>query len=163
MSKGERTCLGAACRRAAHKLRASSHAWGSSQKNFDNTGAVVCDSTRASHLCACTGAVKDQKANATLTELNLWNNRVGDGGASALADALKATVLTCKKCVFTACVCFHCKCRFTKSCEELASSTCSAVCVATFVIFLVTCRNTFKQVCGAGSACEFFSSSCAAQ
>ena len=109
------------------------------------------------------GAVTDQKANASLTTLILDNNRVGDGGAAALADALKATVVTCKKRVFTACVCCHCKCRFTKSCEELESSTCSAVCVATFVIFLVTCRNTFKQVCGAGSAREFFSSSCVAQ
>ena len=33
------------------------------------------------------GAVKDPEANATLTELNLYNNRVGDAGASALADA----------------------------------------------------------------------------
>ena len=43
------------------------------------------------------GAVKDQKANATLTALSLFVNRVGDGGAAALADALKATVLTCSQ------------------------------------------------------------------
>ena len=49
------------------------------------------------------GAVKDQKANATLTALILNDNRVGDGGAAALADALKATVLTCKKCVQGVC------------------------------------------------------------
>ena len=41
--------------------------------------------------------MKDQKANATLTVLNLSSNIVGDGGAAALADALKATVLACKK------------------------------------------------------------------
>ena len=83
------------------------------------------------------GAVKDQKANATLTVLNLGGSKVEDAGASALADALKSTALTSKKCVFRACVCRHCTCRFTKSCEELESSTCSAICVATFVIFLV--------------------------
>ena len=79
--------------------------------------------------------VQYQKANATLTKLNINENSVGDGGASALADALKATVLTCKKCVFRTLSPFYRKCRFTKSCEELESSTCSAVCVGTFVIF----------------------------
>ena len=43
------------------------------------------------------GAVKDQKANTTLTKLNLFKNRVGDAGAAALAEALKATVLTCSQ------------------------------------------------------------------
>ena len=50
------------------------------------------------------GAVTDHKANATLTELNLYDNRVGDAGATALAEALRATVLTCEKCVFRVCV-----------------------------------------------------------
>ena len=80
------------------------------------------------------GAVKDHKANTSLTELTLGGNGVGDAGAAALAGALQATVLTCKKCVFRACVCCHSKCRFTKSSPELASSTCCAVCVAAFVI-----------------------------
>ena len=83
------------------------------------------------------GAVKEHKANTSLTTLWLHNNKVGDVGAAALAQALQATVLTCKKCVFRACVRCHRKCRFTKSCEELASSTCCAACVAAFVeIFL---------------------------
>ena len=47
------------------------------------------------------GAVTDQKANTSLTELYLNGSRVGDAGAAALADALQATVWTCKKCVFS--------------------------------------------------------------
>ena len=47
-------------------------------------------------------SVKDHKANTSLTALNLQFNKVGDNGATALADALKAAVLTCKKCVFRA-------------------------------------------------------------
>ena len=43
------------------------------------------------------GAVKDQKAKTTLTELCLYGNKVGDAGATALAEALKATVLTCSQ------------------------------------------------------------------
>ena len=39
--------------------------------------------------------VQDHKANTSLTELNLWNNKVGDAGATALAEAVKATVLMC--------------------------------------------------------------------
>ena len=65
------------------------------------------------------GAVTDQKANTSLTALHLDGNRVGDAGATALAEALKATVLTCKKCVFRACVRYHRKCCFTESSEEL--------------------------------------------
>ena len=86
---------------------------------------------------ASMGAVKDHKANTSLTFLGLWNNNVGDAGAAALAESLQATVLTCKKCVFRESVRCHRKCRFTKSSEELASSTCSAVCVAVFLILLV--------------------------
>ena len=40
------------------------------------------------------GAVKVQKKNTTLTELNLAGNRVGDAGATALAEALKPTFLS---------------------------------------------------------------------
>ena len=39
-------------RAVAHKLPAPSHAW-SCRQNFDRTGAVVCDSTRAA-ICALT-------------------------------------------------------------------------------------------------------------
>ena len=83
------------------------------------------------------GSVKDHKANATLTKLSLFKNRVGDAGATALAEALKAPVLTCEKCVFRACVRCHRKCCFTESSEEWASSTCCALCVAAFVFFVV--------------------------
>ena len=47
------------------------------------------------------GSVNDHEANGTLTKLILYVNRVGVAGASALADALQATVLTYKKCVFS--------------------------------------------------------------
>ena len=50
---------------------------------------------------------KNSKANSSLTELNLWNNGVGDAGAVALAEALKATVVTCShELREDACVCF---------------------------------------------------------
>ena len=116
----------------AHTSRVSSHAF-SSQNDFDHAGAVVCDSTRCSHLRACMGAVTDQKANATLTVLDLRDNSVGDGGAAALANALKATVFDVQE----VCVRCHRKCRCTKSSEELASSTCCAACVAAFVEFFL--------------------------
>ena len=105
----------------------------SSQINFDHARAVVCDSTRAATCALAWVLLKDQKANATLTVLNLEHNRVGDAGAAALADALQATVLTSKKCVFRACVRCHCRCRFTKSSAEWASSTFLAGCVLVFV------------------------------
>ena len=115
-----------------HTLRASSHEFPCRQ-NFDRSGAVV-EHHACSHLRAGTGAVKDHTANTSLTVLWLERNEVGDAGAAALADALQAMVLTCRKCVFRACVCCHRKCPFTKSCQELASSTCWAVCVAAFLI-----------------------------
>ena len=105
---------------------------------------------------ASMGVVTDQKANTSLTALNLRDNNVGDAGAAALADALQARVLTCKKCVFRACVRCHRKCRFTESSEELASSTCCAVYVAAFL--LVVWRKTFTHVCVAGIARRLFSS-----
>ena len=119
----------------AHQLCTSSHAF-LLRQNFDHTGAVVWQQQACSHLRASMGAVKDHKANANLTAVYLESNKVGDPGAAALADALQATVLTCKKCVFRACVRCHRKCCFTESSEELASSTCCAVCVAAFVIFV---------------------------
>ena len=104
------------------------------------------------------GAVKDHQANTSLTKLFLDGNKVGDAGAAALADALQATVLTCGQELFQSCVsCYH-RCRFTKSSEELASSTCSAMCVAAFVILLVVSRRTFIDVCVARIARRLFSS-----
>ena len=47
------------------------------------------------HICAplcVVAAVNDHKANTTLTELWLGSNGVGNAGATALADALQATV-----------------------------------------------------------------------
>ena len=87
------------------------------------------------------GVVTEQKANTTLTLLYLAHNRVGDAGAVALADALQATVLTCKKCVFTACVRFHRKCLFTESSEELASSAFFGNTRCVLCYFLVSCRK----------------------
>ena len=46
------------------------------------------------------GAVKDHKGNTSLTVLNLYGNNVGDAGAAALAQAVKATVLTCESYLF---------------------------------------------------------------
>ena len=40
-------------------------------------------------------SAKHIQANSALTELNLYGNRVGDAGAVALAEALKALVVTC--------------------------------------------------------------------
>ena len=88
---------------------------------------------RLDAVVSVNAAVKDHQANTSLIELNLDNNKVGDAGATALADALQATVLTCKKCVFRACVRCHRKCRFTKSSAEWASSTFLAECVLVFV------------------------------
>ena len=82
------------------------------------------------------GAVTDQKANATLTVLDLRDNSVGDGGAAALADALKATVLTCKKCVFRARVRCHRKCCFTESSEELGVVNLLCIVRCGFCVFL---------------------------
>ena len=41
------------------------------------------------------GALRNQKASTTLEVLNLGGNNVGDLGADAIAEALKAGVLTC--------------------------------------------------------------------
>ena len=43
-------------------------------------------------LTSVVAAVQDQKANRALTTLDLRYNDVGDAGAAALAEALKATV-----------------------------------------------------------------------
>ena len=120
-------------------LRASSHAF-LCRQNFDRTGAVVWSTTHAA-TCASMGAVKDHKGNTSLTVLWLERNKVGGAGAAALAKALQATVLTCKKCVFRASVCCHSKCHFAKSSEELVSSTCLAVCALLVLKLMVSEPN----------------------
>ena len=54
-------------------------------------------------LCVV-AAVNDHKANTTLTKLSLRSNEVGNAGATALAAALEATVLTCES-VVVECMC----------------------------------------------------------
>ena len=90
------------------------------------------------HICAplcVVAAVNDHQANTTLTELYLRSNGVGNAGATALADALQATVLTCEQSLSSACACCCHRCPFTKWCKELASSTCCAICLAASVFF----------------------------
>ena len=73
------------------------------RSNHFLTLAQVCKS-RAAQLCirsakpACSQALastvwKYQKANATITKIQLWGNKIGDGGAIALAESLKVTLL----------------------------------------------------------------------
>ena len=81
-------------------------------------------------------AVQDQKANAILTALNLRDNHVGDAGATALADALQATVSACGHTAFQECAsCCH-RCCFARWSEQLASPSCCAVCVVFFFLCL---------------------------
>ena len=137
LTEGKRTCSGTQDSKS-HANCAHLHTHFLADKTL--TALVqwcVCEHHACSHLRAGIGAVKDHKANTSLTTLTLDCNEVGDAGAAAFAKALQATVLTCKKCVFRACVCCQCKCRFTKSSEELASTTCFAVRVAAFVTLLV--------------------------
>ena len=75
------------------------------------------------------------KANKTLTRLTLHNNKVGHAGATALADALQATVSACGHKAFQECAsCCH-RCCFARWCEQLASPSCCAVCLAVFFCF----------------------------
>ena len=101
-------------------------------------------------------AVWHCKANTTLTSLEIGWNNMGDAGAVALADSVKVRVLSCEDCVFRACACCYRKCRFTKSSQEFASSSCCAVCVPVFVILLVASRKSFTQVCGVGGVRGLF-------
>ena len=85
------------------------------EKNLDYAGAVVCDSMHAatSALAWVVAAVEHCKANTSLTKLSLVDNKVGDAGATALADALQATVLTCGQQLFRACAGCCNGCRFS--------------------------------------------------
>ena len=53
----------------------------------------VIPTTRA--LWSARNASAAQKANHTITELRLEWNKIGDGGAVALADAVKALIMMC--------------------------------------------------------------------
>ena len=77
-------------------------------------------------------AVQDQKANATLTELSLKSNKVGEARATALADALQATVSACGHTAFQECASCCQRYCFAQWCEQLASPSCCAVSVAVF-------------------------------
>ena len=74
--------------------------------------------TACMHAATCAlawvvAAVEHCKANTSLTVLYLAENKVGAAGATALADALQATVLTCGQHLFRACAYCHRKCRFS--------------------------------------------------
>ena len=59
--------------------------------------SLVSQNTRRTHLSR---SVKDHKGNTSLTDLSLGGNKVGDASATALAEAVKATVLTCQLYLF---------------------------------------------------------------
>ena len=66
---------------------------------------MACSRSRALGLVL--PVFQNSKANSSLAVLDLTNNRVGAAGAVALAEALKATVVTCShELREDACVCF---------------------------------------------------------
>ena len=85
-------------------------------------------------LACRVASVKDHKGNAFLTKLDLSKNKVGDAGATALAEAVKATVLMCVQWLFRARAGCCNGCRFAEWCKQLASLSCRAVCFAPFVL-----------------------------
>ena len=67
--------------------------------NWEEVGRRSCsvgDRTLVPSGVGCR-AVQYQEANRALDTLYLTHNNVGDAGAAALAEALKATVLTCSQ------------------------------------------------------------------
>ena len=93
---GERTCLG-----TTNKTRSRTHVARILTRFSLRTKLWLhwCSGVgqhRCSHLRASMGGVNDHKANTFLTKLNLDGNKVGDSGATALAQAVKATVATCE-------------------------------------------------------------------
>ena len=117
-------------------------------KNWDHSGAVVCVITPAA-TCPLTwvvAALQNCKANKTLTRLTLHNNNIKNTSATALADALQATVSACGQTAFQECAsCCH-RCCFARWCEQLASPSCCAVCVFFFFVFLVSGRKKSRGV-----------------
>ena len=66
---------------------------------------MACSRSRA--LGEVLPVFQNSKANSSLAVLHLSYNKVGDAGAVALAEALKATVVTCShEFREDACVCF---------------------------------------------------------
>ena len=82
--------------------------------------------------------MQDQKANRALTTLWLNENKVGNAGATALADALQATVLTCEPSLSSACACCDHRCPFTKCCEELGVAKLLCSLCPCFCVFLLS-------------------------
>ena len=82
--------------------------------------------------------MNDHKANTTLTYLYLKDNNVGNAGATALADALQATVLTCEPSLSSACACCYHRCPFTKCCEELGVAKLLCSLCPCFCVFLLS-------------------------
>ena len=109
----------------SHTHRAHPHAHSVEAKTLTVSGVRQ---HACGHLFVGMGAVKDQQANATLTVLNLGGNNVGDAGAAALAESLKAM----------ACACCYQMCHFTLRCEQMTSSGCFEVCMCGFCVVLVS-------------------------
>ena len=79
-------------------------------------------------------AVKHCKANVTLTKLNLGWNMVANAVPAALADAVRATVLTCGLELHVPGL----KCCFVVRSEGLAILTCCAACGGANLQFFIT-------------------------
>ena len=95
-----------------------------------------------SHLRASMGAVKDHKANTSLTALWLCGNNVGDAGVTALAKSLQATVLTCELYLFQG-MCFLLP-QMSRCTVVLAVGVVQFVCAAS-VFFLLSRREAFTR------------------
>ena len=81
----------------------------------------------------------------TAPSLTLCGNNLRDAFATALADALQATVLTCCQQLFRAWFTGCCRCRFTKWCERLA---CCCFCVySCFLEGNLACRGVLFASC----------------
>ena len=92
------------------------------------------------------GAVTDHKGNTSLTKLDLWNNKVGDAGATALAKSLEATVLTCKKCVFQGmCFLFPQMSLYTVALAVSVVRLLCNLCVLPLCFFLLSRREAFTR------------------
>ena len=51
---------------------------------------------RVSHSCGWMVHARNlYEANSSLTTLSIWHNKIGNDGAKAMADALKATLVLC--------------------------------------------------------------------
>ena len=70
-----------------------------------------------------------RKANDTITKMDLWNNKIGDAGAAALAESLKAMFVTCvlqvRTSLFLWHVCAHIHRRRSATCRETVLACCS--------------------------------------